>query len=88
MNYNNAVVATKAWNLLHATVDWSVASKKKLDDENKPPSLGWRETLSMLAEHGRMKKARGEFVPWTVDSADGEFLKNDVVQAASEFIEA
>lgn len=88
VNYNNVVVATKAWNLLHATVDWSIATKKKVADDEKPPQPGWRETLGMVAEHGRKKKAREEFVPWTIQSSSADFGDNDVVQAAGQFIEA
>lgn len=65
-DFNNAVVATKAWNLLFAVVDWSIATAKKVKDDEKRPEPGWRETLSSLAEYGRRKKARDQFAPWTV----------------------
>ena len=65
VKYNNAVVATKAWNLLFAVVDWSIATTKMVKEDEKPPEPGWRETLSLLADHGRKKKAREQFEPWT-----------------------
>lgn len=65
-DFNNAVVATKAWNLLFAVVDWSIATAKKVKDDEKRPEPGWRKTLSSLAEYGRRKKARDQFAPWTV----------------------
>lgn len=88
VNYNNAIVATKAWNLLFATVDWSVATRKKAEDDEKPPRPGWRETFGMLAEHGRKKKAREQFQPWKVSPTSDSFDDDHVVIVARLFIEA
>jgi ASC-1-like (ASCH) protein len=88
VNYNNAVVATKAWNLLFAVVDWSIATTKKAKDDRKPPEPGLREMLSSLAEHGRKKKARDQFEPWTVGRQDEAFDDDGVVTQTRLFVEA
>ena len=86
-NFNNVVVATKAWNLLFAIVDWSTATTKKAKDE-KPPEPGWREALTSLAEYGRRRKARESFQPWTIDRDDEAFDADEVVRETRNFIEA
>ncbi len=88
VNYNNAVVATKAWNLLFAVVDWSVATTKKVSEDEKPPEPGWKETLSLIADHGRKKKAREQFEPWIISCEDEGFEDDEVVVQTRLFIEA
>lgn len=87
-NFNNAVVATKAWNLLFAVVDWSIATAKKVKDDEKRPEPDWRETLSSLAEYGRRKKARDQFAPWAVHAASQTFEKDEVVLQTRVFVDA
>ena len=88
VNYNNEVVATKAWNLLFAVVDWSIATTKKAKNDGTPPEPGLRETLSLLAKHGRKRKARDQFEPWTVGRQDEAFNDDRVVTQTRLFIEA
>lgn len=87
VNFNNVVVATKAWNLLFAVVDWSVATVKKAAEDAKPPPPTWRETLGQLAEHGRKKKARDQFEPWTVGRESEAFATDEVVARTRLFVE-
>lgn len=88
VKYNNAIVASKAWNLLFAVVDWSVAAEKEAEEREKPPEPGLRQTLGLLVEHGRRTKAREDFVPRVVGSGD-ELFEDDVVLAQTRiFIEA
>jgi len=88
VNFNNAVVASKAWNLLFAVVDWSIATTKKAKEDEKPPEPGLRETFAMLAEHSRKKKARNDFEPWTVARDDPTFESDPVREQTRIFIEA
>jgi ASC-1-like (ASCH) protein len=87
-NFNNAVVATKAWNLLFAVVDWSIATTKKAKEDEKPPEPGWRETFSSVAEYSRKMKAQKQFVPSTVVGKQDEFEKDEVVAQTRLFIDA
>ena len=88
VNFNNAVVATKAWNLLYAVVDWTVATSKKAEEDAKPPAPGLKETLSSLAELGRKRKARDQFKPWVVERDDSSFAQDGVVVQTMLLIEA
>ncbi|MCH7901471.1 MAG: hypothetical protein IH818_11260 [Acidobacteria bacterium] len=88
VKFNNVVVATKAWNLLFAVVDWSIATSKKAKEDAKPPTPTLRETLGRLAEHGRKKKAREQFEPWTISSESETFDKDELVVQTRFFFEA
>jgi len=79
VNFNNVVVATKAWNLLFAVVDWSIATTKKATEDAKPPPPTLRETFGRLAEHGRRKKAREVFESWTISRESEAFDSDEVV---------
>jgi hypothetical protein len=87
VNFNNIVVATKAWNLLFAVVDWSVATVKKAAEDEKPPPPTWRETLSQVARYGRRKKAREQFKPWSVGRRSDAFEADEVAAQTRLFIE-
>lgn len=88
VNFNNVVVATKAWNLLFAVVDWSIATTKKAAEEAKPPPPTLREALGRLAEHGRRKKTRDQFEPCTVTRRSEAFETDEVVVQTRFFVEA
>jgi ASC-1-like (ASCH) protein len=88
VNFNNVVVATKAWNLLFAVVDWSIATTKKATEDAKPPPPTLRETFGRLAEHGRKKKARELFEPWTISRESEAFDSDEVVVQSKLFFEA
>ncbi|MDF1595124.1 MAG: hypothetical protein P1T08_03330 [Acidimicrobiia bacterium] len=88
VNFNNIVVATKAWNLLFAVVDWSIATTKKATEDTKPPPPTLRETFGRLAEHGRKKKARELFEPWTISREREAFDSDEVVALSKLFFEA
>lgn len=88
VNYNNIVVATKAWNLLFAVVDWSIATTKKGEEDNKLPTPNLRETLSLLAEHARKKKARERFQSLTIDHHNKGFSDDVIVVQTRAFVTA
>ena len=88
VNFNNVIVATKAWNLLFAVVDWSIATTKKATEDAKPPPPTLRETFGRLAEHGRKKKARELFEPWTISRESEAFDNDEVVVQSKLFFEA
>ena len=88
VKFNNIIVATKAWNLLFSVVDWAIATTKKAAEDAKPPPPTLRETFGMLAEHGRRKKARDQFEPWTVSRESETFDSDEVVVQTKLFVEA
>ncbi len=86
VNFDNVVVATKAWNLLYSVVDWAQATKKAAVPEEPGPTF--TESLEQLSRNRRFRKHSDEFVPWTLDPAAPEFASHPAAAAASAFLEA
>ena len=64
VNFDNAVVATKAWNYLFAVADWARAEIKRRTPE--APTKSWRETFSLIADNARNRAALEAFTPHAV----------------------
>lgn len=88
VHYNNIVVATKAWNLLFAIVDWSVATTQRAKEDAASPTPTLRETWHSLMQLGRRRRARDEFEPWVVERDHDFFEKDAVVTRTRLFIDA
>jgi hypothetical protein len=86
VNFDNVVVATKAWNMLFAVADWARATRKAT--EPRVPEPSWSDRWSTLKRHGAYKRYESEFVPSTITPSDAGFASNEVVRGASEFLEA
>lgn len=88
-NFDNLVVASKAWNRLFALVDWSHALEEAARPE--PPSPSWTDTLKKLADNARQQKVMDKWVPRAASvAADGAeaVLSEPVVQAATAMLKA
>lgn len=86
VNYNNIVVATKAWNLLAAIADWASAKEKAAVPTKEPPTF--RETANAIARMAKSKRATEDFVPWSLNADSEDFERLDVIVAAREFLDA
>lgn len=86
VNFDNVIVATKAWNMLFAIADWATATRKAAEPPEPAPS--WGDTWSTLKRHAVYKKYEKEFVPSTATPTDPGFEKNEVVLRAAEFLGA
>jgi hypothetical protein len=86
VNFDNVIVATKAWNMLFAVADWATASKKAAEPPEPKPS--WNDTWATLKRRAAYKKHETEFVPSTVTASDPGFESNALVHRASEFLDA
>ncbi len=84
--FDNAVVATKAWNMLFAVADWARATRKSAQPKKVRPS--WSDTWSMLQRHAAYKKYQERYEPTSITPASADFAESEVVEAASEFFEA
>ena len=84
VNYNNQIVATKAWNMLAAVVDWAVATMKAATPSEPKPTL--RGTLGLLAKSADDQRYRASFEPWAHSEGEEGFATIDVVQRANEFL--
>lgn len=84
MNFDNIIVATKAWNYLFAVADWARAEIKRRTPE--PPTKTWRETFTLIAENARDRAALEAFTPHALAKDDPGFEVNEVYLACSEFL--
>lgn len=87
-NYNNVIVATKAFNRLFAVADWarSLAAQKK--NMEKRPSLTWREVAEHLRTNSQNKAALAEFSPTTLSAGDSALPEHEVYAAMTAFCES
>ena len=63
-NFDNVIVATKAWNRLFAVGDW--ATRRKEETKSEEPRSSGPRLMGQLAENDRVKKAIAAFEPRTV----------------------
>jgi len=88
-NYDNLVVASKAWNRLFAVIDWAQALDKAKVPEPPTPSLG--ESLRKLADTGRQKREMEKWKP-RAKSVERDGLEavmgEPVVRAAASMLDA
>jgi hypothetical protein len=81
-NFDNLIVATKAWNRLFAVADWARAR------EPVEPKPTLREVLGQVAENGRVKKLLDAWEPSRLVPGDPGFGEHSIYVAASDFFEA
>lgn len=88
-NYDNQVVATKAWNRLFAVADWARSIDAMAKDAAKPPEPSWREVLRQLQANEKTKAALESFVPVTLDGSQPDLLViHPVFIACQDYLEA
>lgn len=86
VNFDNLVVATKAWNMLFAVADWAAATRKAAEPPKPEPS--WSDTWSTLKRLADYKKYEKEFISRTVTPSDPGFETDELVLRAKEFLDA
>lgn len=85
INFDNVVVATKAWNYLFAVADWARSTLKR--DTPPPPQTSWKELFQQLAENDRRKKANEAFAPSTLQLGDAGFEEQSVLAEVRDFLD-
>jgi hypothetical protein len=86
VNYDNAVVATKAWNRLFAVSDWARSlEKEKAEPEPRPT---WRGIAKQLMENAEARRALDAWQPSILTPDDPRFATDEVVQQSREYLEA
>jgi len=85
VNFNNPVVATKAWNYLFAVVDWARAETKR--NTPAPTVKTWRETFALIAENAQDRKAMDAFTPHALTRESPGFEVNEAYVACRKFLE-
>ncbi len=84
-NFDNVVVAAKAWNLLFAVTDWAKATQKAAKPVEAKPTA--RSTWNTLAEHIDNKRHRDAFVPTTIEVTAQGFAVEPIVERSVAFME-
>ena len=86
VNFDNAIVACKAWTMLFALNDWAVSLEKAARPLEPKPT--WKEIGATLARQGRHTRASKEFVGSTHRAGEPDFDQLEVVIAARAFLDA
>lgn len=86
VNFDNVIVATKAWNMLFSVADWATATRKAAAPTKAQPT--WRETWASLTHHAAYTTYQRGFVPSTIKPSDIGFASNEIVLLASQFLDA
>lgn len=87
-NYNNVVVAAKAWNRLFAVADWARSLEAEKREAEKPPDPTWRELAAQSKANEETKAALNAFSPVTMSQGDPSLAEHPVFKATTEFLEA
>jgi len=85
-NFNNVVVATKAWNRLFAVADWALSREKQAIPPEPEPSL--RELVGQIAENQRAKKALDAWQARVLTADDPDFENEPIHALATEVLTA
>lgn len=86
LNYDNDVVAAKAWNRLFAVVDWTIARER----EQQPPSPAqptWRELFRQLVDNAKQQQANEAWKPETLVPSDAGFSAHPAHLACKQLLE-
>ena len=84
LNYDNVIVATKAWNRLFAVDDWARATLKEKQPAPTRPS--WRELLAQIVETGKRQWATEAWQPSQLFVDEVGFAGHPAVIAADQFL--
>ena len=82
--FDNVVVATKAWNMLFAVVDWATAARKARQPEAPKPTL--RGALRQMATTASMKKVLEAWKPSRLSVSDARFEDHQIHTLTVEFL--
>ena len=82
--FDNVVVATKAWNMLFAVVDWAVATGKARQPEAPKPTLG--ETFRQMDTNARIKKMLQGWKASRLSDSDDSFEDHEIYLLTVEFL--
>ncbi|NEB94266.1 hypothetical protein [Streptomyces bauhiniae] len=86
LNYDNIVVATKAWNRLFAVVDWANATLK--EKTPPPPRPTMRQLWQSLSELSRQQQANAAWKPHRVSADQAAFGQEETASATEQFLVA
>lgn len=85
-NYDNDIVAAKAWNRLFAVADWASSRQKR----DRPPKerASWREALRTIARNEDARRALDAWRPLSLAVGEPGFDDDEVVAATRQYLNA
>jgi hypothetical protein len=86
VNFDNDIVATKAWNRLLAVADWAVSRQKRA--EPPEPKRTMREVVARIRENEEAKEALARWRPRAISAAEPGFTDDEVHKATVAYLEA
>ena len=86
VKFNNVIVATKAWNMLFAVVDWAEATTRANAPVQRKPTFG--ETLQQLAENRRVRRELDAWRPTSYTRGDDGFQDHQLLRLTNTFLKA
>ncbi len=88
VNFNNFIIATKAWNLLFGVADWARAEENRNKPVEKPPTF--RETISRVYRHRVAQTERqqrlDQWQPVTLAPDDPAFSTHEMFALTGKFL--
>ena len=82
--FDNVVVATKAWNMLFALVDWSAATRKAREPEAPKPTF--KEVVRQIVTTARMKERMEAWTQSRLSISDARFEDHEIHALTVEFL--
>ena len=82
--FDNVVVATKAWNMLFAVVDWAAATEKARQPEAPKPAF--RETFRQMGTAARIKKMSKTWKSRRLSNSDADFEDHEIHSLTVAFL--
>jgi hypothetical protein len=85
-NYDNDVVAAKAWNRLFAVADW--ASSRAKQARPPKPRASWRDVLRTIARNAEARRSLDAWRPSTLTSGEPGFTEAEVIVTTAQYLDA
>ena len=82
--FDNVVVATKAWNMLFALVDWATATTKARQPEAPKPTI--RAAFQQMAATRRLNAMMDDWNPCRLSISDAHFEDHEIYELTVEFL--
>ena len=86
LNFDNIVVATKAWNMLFAVMDWATAKTKA--EAPKPPETTGKDVINQIIVNSKDKKLLDAWSSYVLRKGDADFEKDSAFVACTDYLEA
>src|SRR5258708_18619854 len=74
LNFDNIIVATKAWNMLFAVMDWATAKTKP--EAPKPPETTGKDVINQIIVNSKDKKLLDAWSSYVLRKGDADFEKD------------